>query len=75
MKHRYICGTHNSYRFKEISRIIHHYAHETPKYFVRRLHNNRVYQALSVMLTEEEERLIRRDISMIGVPEGVRVEL
>lgn len=74
-KNRYICGSTDPDKFKEMCKIVYHYSHETPTFYKKRLLNNKLYQALSVMVTKAEEELIRQEIKWIGVPEGVRVEL
>lgn len=73
-KYKYVCGSSNPDVFKEIRRIVLYYAHEHPKFYAKKLQHGRVYNGLSVLLTAEEQRNIRREIKWIGVPESCRVE-
>ena len=72
-KTKYVCGSSKPDIFKEMRRIVLHYAHEHPEYHSKNYKDGRVYQALSVLLSPEEEQLVRRDISLIGTPESRRI--
>ena len=74
-KYKYVCGSSNPDVFKEMCRIVLHYAHEHPQFYMKKLQHEREYHGLSVLLTAEEQRNIRREIKWIGVPEGARVGL
>lgn len=75
MKQLYVCGSSNPDVFKEMRRIVLHYAHEHPTFYAKKLQHGREYNGLSVLLTPEEQENIRREIKWIGVPESCRVEL
>lgn len=74
-KYKYVCGSSNPDVFKEMRKIVLHYAHEHPEFYTKKLQHGREYHGLSVLLTAEEQRNIRREINWIGVPEGARVGL
>lgn len=71
-KSRYICGSSNPERFKQMQKIIMHYAHEHPEFHKKEWGDGKIYQSISVYLTPEEEKTIRQEISWIGVPESER---
>ena len=71
----YVCGSTDLDRFCKMRRIVFHYAHETPRYRKDILKNGKIYYGLSVLLTKAEQELVRRDISLINVPESCRVVL
>lgn len=74
-KHKYVCGSANPDKFKEMSRIVYHYAHSTPKHYTKKFQHGKIYHALEVMLTKDEEMTVRQEISWIGVPESCRRRL
>ena len=69
----YVCGSKKPDIFNKMQSIVLHYAHEHPRYFTKTYKNGQVYQALSVLLTFEEQEAVRKDISWIGIPESCRM--
>ena len=72
IRHKYICGSTNPDKFKEMKRIVYHYAKCTPGIVEKKLKNGKVYYGIIAMLTLDEQDKIRQEISWIGIPESLR---